>query len=205
PAQDNFLVRWIKKGYLWQLDRCLEHRWAALSVFGLLLGVTFYSVPNLGREFMPELEEGNTYIRGTFPVNVSLNEVGRMGKRVRAVLRQFPEVALAVPQSGRPDDGTDPNPYGNLEIFVPLKQPKHWPNAPGKNRPRTKDELIRDLDRALSDAIPGIDWGFSQNIRDNVMETLSGVKGENSVKVFGPSLEELERLAEQVTTTLAGV
>src|SRR5262249_61534874 len=115
--------------------------------------------------------------------------------RARGVLRQFPEVALAGQQIGRPDDGTDSNLYGNLEMFVPLKQQKHWPNAPGKNRPRTKDELIRDLDRALSDAIPGIYWGFSQNIRDNVMETLSGVKGENSVKVFGPSLEERERLA----------
>src|SRR5262249_27917581 len=180
-------------------------RWIALGIFGLLIGVTLTSLPTLGREFMPELEEGNTWIRGTFPVNVSLNEVADKARTVRKILRRFPEIAAAVPQVGRPDDGTDPTGYYNLEVFVPLRPQKEWPKIPQKGRPRTKNELIREMDHALSTAVPGIDWGFSQNIRDNVMEALSGVKGENSVKLFGPSLEELEQTAEQIKAALSGV
>jgi heavy metal efflux system protein len=205
PAKDNFLVRWLKGFYLWQLDRCLDHRWAALGCFGLLFLATAAALPGLGREFMPELEEGNFWIRGVFPVNVSLEEMADKVRVVRSIMRKYPEVETIVPQVGRPDDGTDPTSFYNLEIFVPLKPFDRWPTPPGHVRPRTKPELQAELNGELDRTLLGVDWGFSQNIRDNVMESLSGVKGENSVKIFGPDLDDLERLADQVKNTLAQV
>src|SRR5262249_28803538 len=162
-------------------------------------------LPFLGREFMPELEEGNLWVRGTFPINVSLDEVATRVRVVRAIMRAYPEVEAIVPQIGRPDDGTDPTGFYNVEIFVPLKPAKDWPVPPGQTRPRTKPELVKEMDEELSRKIPGVDWDSSQIIRDNVMESLSGVKGENSVKIFGPDLDELERVAERVKNTLADI
>src|SRR5438552_10275315 len=92
-----------------------------------------------------------------------------------------------------------------METFVPLKPTRDWPVPPGRDRPRTKQELIAEMNADLERNFPGVDWDFSQNIRDNVMEALSGVKGENAVKIFGPDLDRLEELAEQVKTTLASV
>ena len=205
PARDNFLVRWLKAGYLWQLERCLNYRGAAVGAFALLTAATVGVLPFLGREFMPELEEGNLYVRGTFPINISLDRVAERVRTVRAVLQQYPEVQAIVPQIGRPDDGTDPTGFYNVEIFVPLKPAKDWPPPPGKDRPRSKEELVAAMNEELGCKFPEVDWDFSQIIRDNVMESLSGVKGENSVKIFGPDLDELERVAERVKNTLAGI
>ena len=217
PAEDNVLVRFIKRGYLRQLTRCLDHRYLTLLLFGGLLAVTaLVAVPGLGREFMPALEEGNVYVRGTFPLNVSLDRVGENAREVRAVLRSFPEVDAVVPIIGRPDDGTDPTGYYNFEIYVPLRLQRYWPKVVpargwydrlwhGDMRPRTKDELVQAMDAELSRKVPGVDWNFSQGIRDNVMEALSGVKGDNSVKIFGPDLNELERLGIQLRNALKAV
>src|SRR5262249_4155573 len=116
PKPDNFLVRWLKAGYLWQLRLCLDYRWAGLGTFALLLLLTAgLALPRLGREFMPELEEGNLWVRGTFPINISLDEVSDKTKVVRSIMREYPEVEAVVPQIGRPDDGTDPTGFYNLE------------------------------------------------------------------------------------------
>src|SRR5262249_2224466 len=147
--------------------------------------------------FMPELEEGNLWIRGTFPINVSLTETSDKVRIARAVMRKYPEIKLIMSQVGRPDDGTDPTGFYNAEFFVPLKPFDQWPTPPGRSRPRTKAELVQEMDEELTNTIIGVDWDISQVIRDNVMESLSGVKGENSVKIFGPDLDELERLAEK--------
>jgi cobalt-zinc-cadmium resistance protein CzcA len=205
PARDNFLVRYLKRSYLRQLDRCLRYRWLTLGLFVVLTLGTVALLPYLGNEFMPELEEGNFYLRATFPVNVSLEEAADKARRARAVMRQFPEVQLVASQVGRPDDGTDPTGFYNVEFHVPLLPEKEWPALVeqqgwrrllfGSHRARTKPELKAAMNEALSLAIPGIDWNFSQYIRDNVMESLSGVKGDNSVKIIGPDLNELERLA----------
>jgi cobalt-zinc-cadmium resistance protein CzcA len=231
PARDNFLVRWLRSGYLRNLNWCLDHRILTLAAFGLFIGVTAFWIiglpilkdrlPNqfggawtLGREFMPELEEGNLYIRGTFPVNISLEDVSDKANRARAIMRRFPEVALAQSQVGRPDDGTDPSGFYNAEFSVPLRPEGEWPatqeqkgwlSVIRKRRPRTKPELIAEMDAALRRELPGVDWGFSQYIRDNVMESLSGVKGDNSVKIIGPDLQELERLAGEVKSRLETV
>jgi cobalt-zinc-cadmium resistance protein CzcA len=263
--RDNFLVRAMKRQYLWVLDRCLRHRWAFLLVMCGLVVVTGWQLPNLGREFMPELEEGNLWVRGMFPRKASLDTVagdrrlsprervvrqggrrvivddaGRVvdeigdddridtdpvtGDRVvrlnagsraaRAVMRKYPEVEAVANQMGRPDDGTDPEGFYKSEFFVPLKPRGQWPAVKeasgwhrwlGEMRPRTKAELIAEMTAELRAACPGVDWNFSQNIRDNVMESISGVKGDNSVKIFGPDLEELQRLAGQVEARLEGI
>jgi cobalt-zinc-cadmium resistance protein CzcA len=211
PSRDNFLVRWLKRSYLAQLERCLNHRWLTLGLFAVLIGVTVALLPLLGREFMPELEEGNFWIRGTFPLNISLDDVSDKVKIARSIMRQFPEVETIVPQIGRPDDGTDPTGFYNVEFFVPLRPEKDWPKVKerdgwtrifGAHRARTKAEVQAEMHRLLDQTLVGVDWNFSQNIRDNVMEALSGVKGDNSVKIIGPDLDKLEELADQVKNAL---
>src|SRR5262249_33812798 len=165
PAQDNFLVRWLKRGYLRQLERCLNYRWLTLGIFGLIIAVTaVLAVPRLGREFMPELEEGNLWIRGTFPINVSLGEVSDKVAVARSIIQGYPDAQRVTSQVGRPDDGTDPPGFYNAEFFVPLKPPKEWPAPPGHKGPRTKPELIKEMNDELSQTIIGVDWNFSQNI-----------------------------------------
>jgi cobalt-zinc-cadmium resistance protein CzcA len=205
PVRDNILVRTLKSRYLKQLDICLRYRWVSLGFMGSLIVLTLALLPFLGREFMPELEEGNVIVRGTFPVNVSLEEAVSVSKRAREIICRFPEVILATSQVGRPDDGTDPTGYYNVENFVPFKSPDDWPVPPGRTRRRTKDEVIQEMNAILSRDLIGINWDFSQMIRDNVLEALSGVKGENSVKIIGPNLNDLEDYAEKFNAVLSSV
>jgi cobalt-zinc-cadmium resistance protein CzcA len=214
PSHDNFLVRFLKASYLRRLEWCLEHRVATLSVFVAVIVITLCALPLMDREFMPELEEGNLWIRGTFPLNASLDEVANKVRLARKIIRGYPEVDCIVAQIGRPDDGTDPTGFYNVEIFVPLRPEKDWPRVRDesgmwkwfhKTRARSKLELTEEMNRELDRTLVGIDWNFSQNIRDNVMEALSGVKGDNSVKIIGPDLDELERLADQVQIRLSRV
>lgn len=212
PSKDNFIVRGLKNTYVGHLKLALRFRWLSIGIFAIMFAVTAAIIPFLGAEFMPELEEGNIYIRGTFPVNVSLDEVSKQAVVARQLLQKHPEITKIINQMGRPDDGTDPTGFYNCEFSVPLKSHEEWPKVAkqtgwkrwfyGPVRARTKDELIDEMNAELNAAIPGVDWNFSQYIRDNVMETLSGVKGENAVKIFGPDLNELEKIAEQVKGTL---
>jgi cobalt-zinc-cadmium resistance protein CzcA len=212
PARDNFLVRWLKRSYLRQLERCLNHRYLTLGLFVVLIAATAaFGVPHLGGEFMPELEEGNLWIRGTFPLNVSLDEVAEKARSTRAIMQKYPELESIVTLIGRPDDGLDPTGFYNMEIFVPLKPQDDWPAVKEQEglmslfrgkRARTKAELVQEMNAELKRKIIGVDWNFSQNIRDNVMESLSGVKGDNSVKIIGPDLAVLEELANQVKSRL---
>jgi cobalt-zinc-cadmium resistance protein CzcA len=202
---DNFLVRVMKIAYLWLLRLCLRYRWITVSVFAGLLLATVCVIPFLGHEFMPELEEGNVYIRSTAPLNQTLERNVEIAKQARAILAGFPEVESIVSQSGRPDDGTDTGGYEGTEYFVPLRPEKDWPRLVkrtgwgrwllGGRRSRTKSELVDEMNAELAQRIPGVDWNFSQNIRDNVMEALSGIKGDNSLKIYGPDLDELESFA----------
>jgi cobalt-zinc-cadmium resistance protein CzcA len=216
PTEDNFLVRYLRSSYLRMLERCLNHRWITLGVFGAVIAATvLYAIPHTGREFMPELEEGNLWIRGTFPLNMALDRVAKDAREARGVIASYPEVESVVPMIGRPDDGTDPTGFYNLEIFVPLRPQKEWERVAeqtgwrrrlhGGKRARTKDELVHEMNEELNRMLPGVDWNFSQNIRDNVMEALSGVKGDNSVKIFGPDLDKLEEVADKVKNRLKDV
>jgi cobalt-zinc-cadmium resistance protein CzcA len=206
PGRDNFLVRFLKRSYLRQLERCLRFRWLTLGLFVVLIGVTGVAAWLwLGQEFMPELEEGNLWIRASLPVNVSLETASRKADQAQAVMRKYPEVSAIVAQVGRPDDGTDPTGFNMIQFFVPLKREHEWPAAEKYGRPRSKEELVEDMKDELNQTFVGVDWNFSQYIRDNVMEAMSGVQGDNSVKIIGPDLAELERLAERVKDRLARV
>jgi Cu/Ag efflux pump CusA len=307
PVPDNFLVRWLREGYLRNLRVCLRNRWITVILFvGAIVFTYAYAVPKLGREFMPELEEGNLWVRATFPLSASLETVTGDCRTSRAIMaKNYPEVETVVVEMGRPDDGTDPCGFYNAEFFVPLRSQREWPRvvedtswrrwvsdpsqrveevrligspkdvasipaerknllvvanengalyfrkfddggklvvdtaekwlpnraeqieearkvlatlwppheltAEEKNRisaavkpiirhlrPRTKVELVKRMNAELDAKIPGVDWNFSQNIRDNVMEAMSGVKGNNSIKIFGPDIHKLEDLAAQV-------
>ncbi len=212
PVHDNFLVRFLKNRYLRQLRLCLNYRWLTLLFFGGLMAMTVFLLPSLGREFMPQLEEGNLWITATFPLNSSMDRVAEDIDKARAIMASYGEVEVLVPSIGRPDDGTDPTGYYRVEVFTPLKPMKEWPRLVeekgwrrylhGAKRQRTKEELVLAMNQELRDTVPGVDWNFSQYIRDNVMEAMSGVKGDNSIKIFGPDLDKLEDLAADVKNRL---
>jgi cobalt-zinc-cadmium resistance protein CzcA len=215
PARENFMVRFMKSRYLWQLNLCLRYRWTTVLVMAVLVAGTLFLLPRLGHEFMPELEEGNLWIRGTAPLNTTLERQVEIARQARAIMATYPEVESIVAQLGRPDDGTDACGFYNGEYFVPLRPQRDWPALVeqsgwrqwlgGAMRPRTKDELVSAMNAELQRKLPGVIWNFSQNIRDNVMESLSGIKGDNSVKIFGPDLDQLEMLATKVKNILQEV
>jgi cobalt-zinc-cadmium resistance protein CzcA len=215
PVGENFLVRALKFRYFWKLKICLKYRFTTVIVLCTLIGGTCALIPKLGREFMPELEEGNLWVRATAPLNQTLERNVAIARHARAIMARYPEVEAIVTQSGRPDDGTDACGYFNTEFFVPLRPEKECPKLVeqtgwrswlwGTKRARTKAEIVSAMNAELEDKIPGVVWNFSQNIRDNVMEALSGIKGDNSVKIFGPDLDKLEVLASRVKNVLQDI
>jgi cobalt-zinc-cadmium resistance protein CzcA len=177
----------------------LANRIVSLGGIVLLFGVAVLVVRSLGLEFLPHLEEGNFWIRATMPTSVSLEEANRYVNEMRRIMRSFPETITVVSQNGRPDDGTDATGFFNAEFFVPLKPFGEWPAG------LDKDKLTDQMNQALQQRFPGVEFNFSQNIEDNVEEAASGVKGENSVKLFGNDLETLERTAAQIKGVMATV
>ena len=147
----------------------------------------------IGGEFMPPLEEGNLWIRATLPQDISFERASGLADQLRAEMNRFPEVAQVVSQTGRPDDGTDVTTFNNIEFGVDLKPSAQWPPDLHGN----KDRLIEQMQQAFS-KYPGVVFGFSQTIQDNVEEAMSGVKGENSMKLFGDDLTQLTLLADQI-------
>jgi len=215
PVKENLLVRALKIRYFWKLKICLMFPKTTCFVFGTLIVGTCFLIPKLGREFMPELEEGNLWVRATAPLNWTLERNIDVHKHSRAIMATYPEIESIVTQSGRPDDGTDTCGFYNTEFFVPLRPEKDWPKLVeqtgwlswirGNKRARTKLEIIRAMNAELEEKIPGVVWNFSQNIRDNVMEALSGIKGDNSVKIFGPDIDKLEEHATKVKNVLQAI
>ncbi len=196
--KDTILDHFLKALFGAVLSAALSARWLVLAgVVGLVL-FTAALVPGLGMEFMPPLEEGNLWIRALMPRTSSLEAAARMAPRLRAVIAEVPEVKGVMSQVGRPDDGTDVTSFFNLEFNVPLKSMDQW--RPGMTRERIEEEL-----RQKFAEFPGLDFNFSQLIRDNVEEALSGVKGSNSIKVFGSDLAKLEEVGEQIAGVLKDV
>ncbi|MGJ4887258.1 efflux RND transporter permease subunit [Bradyrhizobium sp. HKCCYLRH3099] len=156
----------------------------------------------LGLEFLPKLEEGNLWIRATLPPTISLQEGNAYVNEMRKMIRARPEVEAVVSQHGRPDDGTDAAGFFNAEFFAPLKPVKDWPGT------KDKDQLTAELLKQLDDRFPGVEFNFSQYLQDNVSEAVSGVKGENSIKLYGNDLQALTDTAnkiKQVLSTVQGV
>ncbi len=151
-----------------------------------------------GREFLPQLNEGALYIRATAPPTISREGAVELAQQIRMRLKAIPEVIDVVSQIGRPDDGTDVNGFDNIEIFVTLESQDKWKSA------KDIDGFIQLAEKQVND-LPGVLFNFSQPIKDNVDEAISGVKGELVVKVFGPGLTELQSAANQIATILKGV
>jgi cobalt-zinc-cadmium resistance protein CzcA len=193
------VVRFLHRVYRPVVEFALANPIVTLGAAALLVLVAGLSVRGLGLEFLPKLEEGNFWIRATMPPSISLQEGNGHVNRMRRVLKDFPETETVVSQHGRPDDGTDATGFFNAEFFVPLKPEDTWPR--GVN----KDKLTEQMTQALQGQFPGVEFNFSQYIEDNVEEAASGVKGENSVKLYGNDLETLEKTAEKIKAVMQAV
>jgi cobalt-zinc-cadmium resistance protein CzcA len=197
--RETLIVRWLRRAYEPALEFVLANRIITFSGLALLAVLAFFAVRSLGLEFLPSLEEGNLWVRATFPQSVSLEDSDTYVNRMRAVMLKYPEVQSVVSQHGRPDDGTDATGFFNAEFFVPLKPFESWPSGVDK------EKLTQDMTTSLGEQFPGVAFNFSQYIQDNVEEAASGVKGENSVKVYGNDLETLEKTADSIAAVLAKV
>jgi cobalt-zinc-cadmium resistance protein CzcA len=200
PAEDTRLVEWIRARYLELLSWALDHERVVLMAATALLVVAAIVAMQLGGEFIPPLEEGNLWVRATMPVDISFEEGSRLVNDMRRVFQAYPEVTTAVSQLGRPDDGTDPTSFFNAEFLVDLKPKKDW--RPTVHR---KSDLIALIEGELRRRFPGVTFNFSQYIQDNVQEAMTGVKGENSIKLFGPDLKVLEQKAAEIKAIMETV
>jgi cobalt-zinc-cadmium resistance protein CzcA len=198
-GKETLVVRRLRSIYVRLLRWAVTRRGVVVAMGVGVLAVTALVIPRMGTEFLPKLEEGNLWIRATLPPTVSLEAGEPYVARMRDILRGFPEVITVISQHGRPDDGTDPTGFFNLEFFAPLKPFDQWRHG------LTKEKLIERMQETLQKQFVGVSFNFSQYIQDNVEEAVSGVKGENSVKVFGPDLQLLQDRGEQIRTQLNSV
>jgi len=196
---ETAMVRGLRKIYEPVVGFALNNRILTLGAAGIVLLLALVTAMSLGSEFLPHLEEGNLWIRATMPPSISLEAGDGYVNRMRRILKSYPEVVTVVSQHGRPDDGTDATGFFNAEFFAPLKPVSQWPNG------MDKAKLIADLTSRLQTEFPGVDFNFSQYIEDNVEEAASGVKGENSVKLFGNDLAILQQTAARIQQVMAGV
>jgi cobalt-zinc-cadmium resistance protein CzcA len=197
--RETLIVRWLRRIYEPTLEFVLANRIITFSGLALMGLLALFALRSLGLEFLPKLEEGNLWVRATFPQSVSLEDSDTYVNRMRVLMAKYPEVQSVVSQHGRPDDGTDATGFFNAEFFVPLKPFDTWPSG------TTKEKLTEDMTNSLEQQFPGVNFNFSQYIQDNVEEAASGVKGENSVKVYGNDLETLEKTADSIAAVLAKV
>jgi cobalt-zinc-cadmium resistance protein CzcA len=196
---ETLVVQWLRRLYTPVLEFTLMNKVVTLSGTVLLLALAIFAGRSLGLEFLPHLEEGNLWIRATMPPAVSLEEGNDYVNRIRKMIKGFPEVETVVSQQGRPDDGTDATGFFNAEFFVPLKPERDWREGVDK------DALTSELSSKLTEEFPGIEFNFSQYIQDNVQEAVSGVKGENSIKLFGNDLQTLTKAADQIKAVMRTV
>ena len=189
---DTWLVGKLRRLYVPAARFAMANRVLTLGGAGLLFIIAMVGVRSLGVEFLPHLEEGNMYIRASLPASISLEGGQPTVNAIRRVIATYPEAQSVLSAQGRPDDGTDATGFFNAEFFVPLKDAKEWPGG------ITKEQLTQQMNADLQKHFPGIEFNFSQYIEDNVEEAASGVKGANSVKIFGPDLQVLSKLGDQI-------
>ncbi len=189
---ETIVVRLLRGAYEPVLTWALDHRRVMVGIGLAFLVCVGLLGTRLGSEFMPALEEGNYWIRASLPPTVTLDAGAEATRKIREIMLRHPEIITTVSQHGRPDNGSDASPLSNVEIFAPLKPLDQWPAG------LTKEKLTEQLQKEFAAELPGVSFNFSQYIQDNVEESISGVKGANSVKIMGPNLETLEVLANQV-------
>ena len=198
----NPVMGYLRARYRQAVTWAVRHRWVTVGtaavLFALALFLGFGGV--IGSEFLPHLDEGAIWVRGTLAPSTGPTESARVAERARQVLCSFPEVPQVVNQIGRPDDGTDTTGFFDMEFFVDLLPKEKW-------RPvfhRDKDKLIRAMDQQL-EKIPGVFWGFSQPIADNLEEAVSGVKGALAVKIYGSDLKTLEAKGDEIVNAMRDI
>lgn len=196
---ETFLVRALRRVYEAILPRAVMRYKLALALFLGFLVFSGGAAMRLGTEFLPKLEEGNMWIRAVMPPTIALEAGSDTVARIRQIIGSYPPVKTVVSEQGRGDEGMDPDGSFLAEFFVPLKPREQWPKG------MTKEMLVNEISARLNREFVGVDFNFSQYIQDNIEEAVSGVKGENSIKIFGPDLNELERLAKAVKTELEKV
>jgi cobalt-zinc-cadmium resistance protein CzcA len=198
----NRVMEVITNGYRKQLRWAVAHRWFIAGVGVVAVGGTVYLGFSgaIGSEFLPHLDEGAIWARGTLANSTSLSEGEKFTEQERLIFASFPEVKTVVSQAGRPDDGTDTGGFGNTEYFVDLKPHDQWRPIFHKN----KDELIAAMNIAVQ-KYPGAVWNFSQPIEDNVGESMTGTKGSLALKIFGNDLAVLEQKGDEVASVMAAI
>jgi cobalt-zinc-cadmium resistance protein CzcA len=196
---ETIVVRLLHRVYNPALRFALDRRPLTVGLGIAFLAVSAFLGLRLGSEFLPHLEEGNFWIRASMPTTLSLEDGEAASRKMREILLRHPEVITVVSQHGRPDDGSDASPFSNVELFAPLKPFDEWP------RGLTKDKLTNQIQTDFNNELPGVVFNFSQYIEDNIEEGISGVKGVNSVKIVGPNLQTLTKLAEQVRDQMSQV
>jgi cobalt-zinc-cadmium resistance protein CzcA len=198
----NPVMEALKTAYRDAVRRAIEHRLITVGVAVLALCFALYVSFGgvIGSEFLPHLDEGALWVRGTLAPSTGPTEGIRLSNQARVLLCSFPEVPQCTSQTGRPDDGTDTTSFFNTEYFVDLKPKKQWRPAFRQD----KDKLIAAMNREL-EKLPGVSWGFSQPIEDNMEEAVSGVKGELATKVYGDDLKVLEDKADQIVNVMRQV
>jgi len=193
----NPLMSAITRFYTYSLGLAIRWRYVTVAIGLLCLGGTLWLANHVGSEFLPHLDEGAVWVRGTLAPSTGPTEGMRLANQVRVILASFPEVKVSTSQVGRPDDGTDTTGFSNTEYFVDLKPREEW-------RPvfrQDKEELISAMSREL-DKIPGVIWNFSQPIADNMEEAVSGVKGELAIKIYGDDLKTLEERGDKIVDVM---
>jgi cobalt-zinc-cadmium resistance protein CzcA len=191
----NPVLTFLRDRYRRDVRVAITHRWITVggAILCLLATVVLASSGVIGSEFLPHLDEGAIWVRGTLAPSTGQSEGVRLMNQARLVLASFPEVTVSVSQVGRPDDGTDTTGFFNTEYFVDLKPKEAWRGVFHQD----KEQLIAAMDREL-EKIPGVLWNFSQPIADNMEEAVSGVKGELAVKIYGDDLKTLEAKGDQI-------
>jgi cobalt-zinc-cadmium resistance protein CzcA len=199
---ENPIMAWLINHYRVSVRAAIVHRRTTVGISAVLFLIAIYLTVGgpIGSEFLPHLDEGSIWVRGTLPPSEGPTASIDFTNKARLVMASFPEVTQVVSQTGRPDDGTDTAGFFNTEYFVDLKSKAQW-------RPvfqRNKENLIAAMDRELS-RFPGVIWNYSQPISDNMEEAVSGVKGELAVKLYGDDLRTLEATADKIQEQMAAV
>jgi cobalt-zinc-cadmium resistance protein CzcA len=198
----NPVVTWITAWYRTAVTWSVHHRWAmiGISIVAVCTSMYLWLGNVIGSEFLPHLDEGSLWVRGTLAPSTGQTESLKVANQARLILCSFPEATVCTSQAGRPDDGTDTTGFFNTEYFVDLQPKEAWRPIFHEN----KEALIAAMNRAL-EIIPGVQWGFSQPIADNVEEAVSGIKGQLATKIYGDDLKTLEDKGNQIVSIMRGI
>ncbi len=197
--KENFITRFFQKTIFGLYETAFRYKKATIGIFLGILALCLFKFSHYGSEFLPKLNEGAIYIRATLPNSVNLQESTRLTKEMKELMQKdCDEIDFILTQTGRPNDGTDPTGFFNIEFNVQLKDEKDW------KRKISKEEIIQEMRDKLNH-YPGIVFGFSQPIQDNVEEYVAGVKSSLVIKIFGDDLYDLEKYANKVASSIEKV